>query len=63
VVDSQALVSVHQQIQRAFKMFFEKPETYGYPQFKSKKNAKDTFQTYCHHYDTSPDSIYLTVGH
>ena len=59
-VDSQALVAVHQQIQRAFKLFFEKPETYGYPQFKSKKNAKDSFQTYCHHYDTSPDSVYLT---
>jgi putative transposase len=59
-VDSQALVSVHQQIQRAFKLFFEKPETYGYPRFKRKKTEKGSFQTYCHHYDTSPDSIYLT---
>ena len=59
-VDSQALVSVHQQIQRAFKLFFDKPETYGYPRFKSKTSEKASYQTYCHHYDTSPDSIYLT---
>lgn len=59
-VDSQALVSVHQQIQKAFNSFFEKPETYGYPRFKRKKDGKNSFQTYCHHYDTSPDSIYLT---
>ena len=60
-VDSQALVSVHQQIKQAFQLFFKKPEVYGYPKFKRKKDAKNSFQTYCHHYKNgSPDGIYLT---
>ena len=60
-VDSQALVQVHQNLKRAFQFFFDQPDIYGYPSFKNKKNAKDTYQIFCHHYDTGqPSSIYLT---
>ena len=56
--DSQALVAVHQNIQQAFRNFFTKPETYRYPSFKKKKDRRNTYSTYCHHYHgKAPDSI------
>ena len=60
-VDSQALVQVHQNLKQAFQLFFDRPDVYGYPVFKRKGNGNDSFQVYCHHYDTGqPSSIYLT---
>lgn len=52
--DSQALVTVHQNLRRAFNDFFDGKS--GYPQFKP-KYSRDAYTTYCHHYDYCPDSI------
>ncbi|MBR2896161.1 MAG: transposase [Oscillospiraceae bacterium] len=46
-VDSLALSTVHQNLRRAFQKFFEKPEHYGYPTFKRKKDGKNSYTTYC----------------
>ena len=56
-VDSQALVTVHQNLRRAFQDFFDGKS--GYPQFKP-KYSRDAYTVYCQHYDTYPDSIRLT---
>ena len=56
--DSQALVAVHQNIQRAFLDFFSDPRTYRYPSFKKKKDRNCSYRTYCHHYHgKAPDSV------
>ncbi|MBR1659300.1 MAG: transposase [Oscillospiraceae bacterium] len=56
--DSQALVAVHQNIQKAFRDFFTKPERFHYPTFKKKKQHRNTYRSYCHHYHgKAPDSI------
>lgn len=52
--DSQALVTVHQNLRRAFQDFFDGKS--GYPQFK-RKSSRDAYTVYCHHYDRQPDSI------
>ena len=54
--DSQALVTVHQNLRRAFTDFFRGKS--GYPQFK-RKSSRDAYTVYCHHYDIYPDSIYV----
>ena len=54
--DSQALVTVHQNLRRAFNDFFDGKS--GYPQFK-RKYSRDAYTVYCHHYDLYPDSIYV----
>ena len=54
--DSQALVTAHQNLRRAFQDFFDGKS--GYPQFK-RKCSRDAYTVYCHHYETSPDSIYV----
>ena len=54
--DSQALVTVHQNLRRAFNDFFRGKS--GYPQFK-RKYSRDAYTVYCHHYDLYPDSIYV----
>lgn len=55
--DSQALVTVHQNLRRAFQDFFDGKS--GYPQFKH-KYSRDAYTVYCHHYDLYPDSIYVS---
>ncbi len=55
--DSQALVTVHQNLRRAFQDFFDGKS--GYPQFK-RKHSRDAYTVYCHHYDLYPDSIYVS---
>lgn len=55
--DSQALVTVHQNLRRAFQDFFDGKS--GYPQFKP-KYSRDAYTVYCHHYDLYPDSIYVS---
>ena len=54
--DSQALVTVHQNLRRAFQNFFDGKS--GYPRFKP-KYSRDAYTVYCHHYDLYPDSIYV----
>ena len=56
-VDSQALVTVHQNLRRAFQDFFDGKR--GYPQRK-RPGSRDAFTTYCHHYEKWPSSIRLT---
>ena len=58
-VDSQPLCNVHQNLRRAFMDFFRAPESFGYPQFKTKKSGRDSYMVYCRQYRTGP-SIYLT---
>ncbi len=56
--DSQALVAVHQNIQKAFLDFFSDPKRYHHPSFKKKKDRICTYRTYCHHYHgKAPDSV------
>ena len=50
--DSQALCTVHQNLRRAFLNFFRAPDAFGYPQFKAKKDRKDSFTVYCREYRT-----------
>lgn len=45
-VDSQALVTVHQNLRRAFLNFFDPSCPYGYPAFKTKARAKNTYTTF-----------------
>lgn len=53
--DSQALVTVHQNLRRAFQDFFNGKS--GYPQFK-RGYSRDAYTVYCHHYyGRCPDSI------
>jgi len=60
-VDSQALVTVHQNLIKAFKRFFENPECYGYPAFKRKKSGRNSYTVYCQYYKSgNGSSIYLT---
>jgi putative transposase len=53
-VDSQALVSTHQQLFQAFQRFFRKPESFGYPQFKRKKSGKQSFTVCCRYFPSGP---------
>ncbi|MBQ9648669.1 MAG: transposase [Oscillospiraceae bacterium] len=56
-VDSQALVTVHQTLRRAFQDFFDGKS--GYPRFKP-RYSRDAYTVYCQHYDAYPDSVRLT---
>jgi len=47
-VDNQALIQEHGRLSQAFRSFFRNPEAFGYPNFKRKKNARDSF-TACNH--------------
>ena len=58
-VDSQALCTVHQDLRKAFLNFFRAPRSFGCPQFKTKKDRRDSFTVYCREYHTGP-SIRLT---
>ena len=58
-VDSTALATVHQNLRRAFQKFFDQPEHYGYPAFKRKKDADNSYTTYCQYFSSGPN-VYLT---
>ena len=58
-VDNQALIQEHNKLSQAFRVFFKNPECFGYPNFKRKKNDRDSF-TACNHEFTSGPTIYIT---
>ena len=58
-VDNQALIQEHNKLSQAFRMFFKNPETFGYPNFKRKKDDRDSF-TACNHEFESGPTIYTT---
>lgn len=58
-VDNQALIQEHNKLSQAFRVFFKNPETFGYPNFKRKKDDRDSF-TACNHEFTSGPTIYTT---
>lgn len=58
-VDNQALIQEHNKLSQAFRVFFKNPECFGYPNFKRKKDDRDSF-TACNHEFTSGPTIYIT---
>ena len=58
-VDNQALIQEHNKLSQTFRVFFKSPETFGYPNFKRKKDGKDSF-TACNHVFESGPTIYTT---
>lgn len=58
-VDNQALIQEHNKLSQAFRVFFKDPEHFGYPNFKKKKNDRDSF-TACNHVFESGPTIYIT---
>ena len=58
-VDNQALIQEHNKLSQAFRMFFKDPEHFGYPNFKRKKDDRDSF-TACNHVFESGPTIYTT---
>ena len=58
-VDNQALIQEHNKLAQAFRVFFQSPERFGYPNFKRKKAGKDSF-TACNHVFESGPTIYAT---
>lgn len=58
-VDSQALIQEHNRLSQAFRVFFQKPEVFGHPRFKRKKDGGNSF-TACNHDFTSGPTLYAT---
>ena len=58
-VDNQALIQEHNKLSQAFRVFFKNPESFGYPNFKRKKDDRDSF-TACNHVFESGPTIYTT---
>ena len=58
-VDNQALIQEHNKLSQAFRVFFRNPETFGHPNFKRKKDDRDSF-TACNHVFESGPTIYIT---
>jgi len=58
-VDNQALIQEHNKLTQAFRVFFKNPKAFGYPNFKRKKDDKDSF-TACNHVFESGPTIYVT---
>ena len=58
-VDNQALIQEHNKLSQAFRVFFKSPESFGYPNFKRKKDDRDSF-TACNHVFESGPTIYTT---
>ena len=56
-VDSQALVSVHQNLRRAFQKYFDQPEVYRHPVYKKKKDNKNSYTIYR---STQSKSLHIT---
>ena len=58
-VDNQALIQEHNKLSQAFRVFFQNPESFGYPRFKRKKDNKNSFSA-CNHDFPSGATIYTT---
>ena len=58
-VDNQTLIQEHNKLTQAFRVFFKNPETFGHPNFKRKKEDRDSF-TACNHFFESGPTIYTT---
>ena len=58
-VDNQALIQEHNKLSQAFRVFFRNPECFGHPNFKRKKDDRDSF-TACNHEFESGPTIYIT---
>lgn len=58
-VDNQALTQEYNKLAHAFRVFFKNPEAFGYPNFKRKKDDRDSF-TSCNHVFESGPTIYIT---
>ena len=58
-VDNQALIQEHNKLSQAFRVFFKNPEAFGYPNFKRRKDDRDSF-TACNHFFASGPTIYIT---
>jgi len=58
-VDNQALIQEHNKLSQAFRVFFKNPECFGHPNFKRKKDDRDSF-TACNHEFESGPTIYIT---
>jgi len=57
-VDNQALIQEHNRLTQAFRVFFKNPD-FGYPNYKRKKDDRDSF-TACNHEFESGPTIYIT---
>ena len=58
-VDNQALIQEHNKLSQAFRVFFKNPDAFGYPNFKRKKDDRNSF-TACNHVFESGPTIYTT---
>ena len=56
-VDSIALATVHQNLRQAFQNFFSKPESFGHPVFKRKKDNRNSYTVFP---STTGTNVYLT---
>lgn len=58
-VDNQVLTQEYNRLTQAFRLFFKQPERFGHPQFKRKKDDRDSFTAYnC--FSPSGSTLYLT---
>jgi len=58
-VDNQSLIQEHNKLSQAFRVFWNNPASFGYPNFKKKKTDRDSF-TACNHDFPSGPTIYIT---
>jgi len=58
-IDNQALIQEYSKLSQAFRVFFKDPAAFGHPNFKRKKDDKDSF-TACNHVFESGPTIYTT---
>lgn len=58
-VDNQALIQEHNKLSQAFRVFFKNPDAFSYPNFKRKKDDRNSF-TACNHVFESGPTIYTT---
>lgn len=58
-VDNQALTQEYNRLSQAFRNFFRNPGAFGYPNFKRKKDARDSFSA-CNHVMGGSATIYIT---
>ena len=56
-VDSIALATVHQNLRQAFQNFFSKPDSYGHPIYKRKKDNKNSYTVFP---STKAANVYVT---
>ena len=58
-VDNQALIQEYNKLSQAFRNFFRNPAAFGHPNFKRKKDDRDSF-TACNHVMGNSATIYIT---